>query len=58
MLLVQCTFQRIERGNVHYGHGEQPKDSLLEFEYLNHMVESVEFDNESALTLNFDGGKN
>ncbi|WP_338641058.1 hypothetical protein [Burkholderia pyrrocinia] len=56
-ILVQCSFQCVELGSVCYGHGEQATDSLLLFEYLNHTVESVEFDNESALTLIFADGK-
>ncbi|MBR8068314.1 hypothetical protein LGN09_27360 [Burkholderia cenocepacia] len=56
-ILVQCTFQCVEPGNVRHGHGEQATDSLLLFEYLNHTVETAEFDNESTLTLNFGDGK-
>ncbi|RKE24462.1 hypothetical protein B0G76_8350 [Paraburkholderia sp. BL23I1N1] len=56
-VLVQCTFQCIERGNVRHGHGEQATDSSLLFEYLNHTVGSAEIDNESVLTLNFEDGK-
>jgi hypothetical protein len=56
-VLIQCTFECIERGNVHLGHGEQVTDSSLLFEYLNHTVESAELENESVLILNFDDGK-